>query len=252
MRKKWIWGAVAVCLVVCFSSAAFGQSLVFNTQEFSPFSYDIEGRVSGPVAEIIETACQKSQLICSFRLLPWTRAQNEVSLGKAHALFVIGKNKEREEWLYFSPPILKTEYGFFVRTDDPLKYTDVSDMKGYKVGVYGPSNTSKKLEGLKEMSGGAFTIDLRPDDESGFRKLSIGRVTAVFSNKDAGFALIQKIKLDNLRYAGKQCELNYYIGFSKKYNDRAVVERFNETLLEMKKDGIIKDILSLSFMTPAD
>jgi len=125
-------------------------------------------------------------------------------------------------------------------------------MTGYNVGVYGPSNTSKKLEGLKEKSGGAFTIDLRPDDESGFRKLSLGRVTAVFSNKDAGFALIKKIKLDNLRYAGKQCELNYFIGFSKKYNDKAVVDRFNKTILELKKDGTIKEILSRVFMTPAD
>jgi polar amino acid transport system substrate-binding protein len=139
-----------------------------------------------------------------------------------------------------------------IRTNDSLNYTRVSDLKGYKIGVYGPSNTSKKLESLQEKSGGAFTIDLRPDDESGFKKLSLGRVTAVFSNKDAGFALIKKIKLDNLRYAGKQSNLNYFIGFSKKYNDKAVVDRFNATVKELQRDGVIKEILSRTFMMPSD
>jgi polar amino acid transport system substrate-binding protein len=83
-------------------------------------------------------------------LLPWRRAQDEVANGTAHGLFTIGWNEERAKTFYFSPPILNTEYGFFVRNDNPLKFNQVLDVKGYVVGVFGPSNTSFFLEKIKE------------------------------------------------------------------------------------------------------
>jgi len=36
---------------------------------------------------------------------------------------------ERAKWLHFSPPLLNTEYGFFVRDDNPLKFTQKVDGK---------------------------------------------------------------------------------------------------------------------------
>lgn len=241
----------AVCLGLCLTQPAPARELVFNTQDFPPFSYLVNGNISGPGVEIIETACSRAGIPHTFRLLPWVRAQKEVSVGKAHALFLIGRNPEREDRLHFSPPILTTEYGFFVRKDNPMTYTSPSDITGYLVGVYGPSNTATKLAELNQQVGGAFTIDIRPDDESGFRKLAVDRVKAVFSNRDVGLAIVRKIKLHNLRYAGKACELDYYIGFSKEYTDKAVVDRFNNEILTMHRDGTIRTILGKTFMTPA-
>ncbi|MBU1344439.1 MAG: transporter substrate-binding domain-containing protein [Proteobacteria bacterium] len=241
----WLVGWVLVSIV--FSGQARAVSLVFNTQDFQPFSYKVEGEVQGPAVEIIKTVCQKIGINCSFRLLPWTRAQKEVEDGSANAMFVIGKNAAREKWLYFSPPLMKTEYGFFVKNDNPLIYKNVSDIEGYKVGVYGPSNTSKTLEKIKDQLKD-LTIDLRPDDESGFKKLSGDRITAVFSNKDVGNALIKKINLTNLRYAGKYKELNYFIGFSKQFNSKEEVDRFNSALMQMYTDGSLKAILDKYFM----
>ncbi|MCP4022582.1 MAG: amino acid ABC transporter substrate-binding protein [Desulfobacteraceae bacterium] len=238
-------------LLVCFlGGTAFGQALVFNTQDFPPFSYKVDGKVKGPAVDIIDSVCQEIKVDCTFKLLPWKRAQEEVKAGKANAMFVIGWNKARDEWLYFSPPIMKTEYGFFVRNDNSLEFKDLSDIKGYKVGVYGPSNTSRSLEKIKAKVGD-LTIDLQLDDESGFKKLSKERVDAVFSNKDVGFAIIHKIKISNVRYAGKYKALNYFIGFSKQFNDKAVVDRFNEAFMKLYKDGIIKKILDNYNIEPA-
>ena len=236
--------------VFIFSGFALGQTLVFNTQDFPPFSYKIAGEIKGPGVAIIEAVCEKINVDCSFRLLPWTRAQMEVKTGKANAMFVIGWNKARDEWLYFTPPILKTEYGFFIKDDSPLEFKAESDIKGYKVGVLGPSNTSKSLKKIK-VNVGDITIDMRPDDEPGFKKLSVGRVDAVFSNRDVGAAMIKKNNLKNLRYAGKQRELNYYIGFSKEFNDKSIIDKFNNGFRDLYKDGTIKKILDKYFMEPA-
>jgi polar amino acid transport system substrate-binding protein len=240
----WMALALAVLSGAVLAPAApvAAAELIFNTQDFAPFSYEANGAVSGPAADVIRRVCAEMKAPCAMRLLPWRRAQQEVEDGKAHAMFVIGWNAERAKWLHFSPPLLNTEYGFFVRDDNPLKYTQVSDVKGYVVGVYGPSNTATTLEKLKAQLGD-LTIDMTPDDESAFRKLSLGRVKAVFSNRDVGYDLLRKLGIANVRYAGRQQSLKYYIGFSQKFTDRALVDQFNAAFRGLHKQGVIQEIL---------
>ena len=248
MRTKVMLIVVAFFL---FGTSLYATELKFTTQDFAPFSYEVNGVVSGPVVDIIKEICKEMKVGYSFELLPWARAQLLVQDGSANGMFVIGYNAEREKWLYFSPPILKTEYGFFVKDDNPLDFTNTSEVKGYSVGVYGPSNTSKSLEKIKEEIKD-LTIDLRPDDESGFKKLSVGRIDAVYSNRDVGYALIKKLGLKNIRYAGAHKKLKYYIGFSKKFNDKNIIDQFNNTFKELQEQGTIQGFLQKYFMEPAE
>lgn len=240
-----------VPLVVTFALGALlapippagAAELIFNTQDFAPFSYLTNGVVSGPAADIIRRVCADLKIDCPIRLLPWRRAQQEVEEGKAHALFLIGWNEERAKTFYFSPPLLVTEYGFFVRNESPLDFKQVTDVKGYTVGVYGPSNTATALEKIKaEVKD--LTIDMTPDDIAAFKKLSLGRVDAVFSNKDVGSDLLRKLDIKNVRYAGRQQSLKYYIGFSQKFTDRKLVDQFSGTYRTLHKQGVIQEILA--------
>jgi polar amino acid transport system substrate-binding protein len=138
---------------------------------------------------------------------------------------------------------LNSEYGFFVKNDNPLKFRQVSDVKGYIVGVYGPSNTATSLEKIKSEIKD-LTIDTTPDDPAAFKKLSLGRVDAVYSNRDVGYDLISKLGLKNLRYAGVHTALKYYIGFSQKFTDKKLVDQFNQTFRNLHKRGIIQEILA--------
>jgi len=65
-----------------------------------------------------------------------------------------------------------------------------------------------------------LTIDMTPDDLAAFKKLSLGRVRAVFSNRDVGHDVLRKLGITNVRYAGRQQTLKYYIGFSQKFTDK--------------------------------
>lgn len=238
------------CTFLNNAVAAEITELKFTTQDFRPFSYLENNKVAGPAVEIIKSVCGDMKIDCSFRLFPWTRAQQFVKNGEAHGMFVIGWNKKRTEWLYFSPPILKTEYGFFVHKDNPLKFKELTDVAGYTVGVFGPSNTSNSLEKIKREIGD-LKIDMTPDDESAFLKLSIGRVDAVFSNKDVGNALIKKLRLEGIRYAGRQRSLKYFIGFSQEYTDKKVVDQFNASFIKLHKKGLIQKILKKHNMEPS-
>jgi polar amino acid transport system substrate-binding protein len=243
--RTWLVAAIAV---VAAPVEAQQISLRFTTQDFAPFNYEIDGKVSGPAHEIIVAACAKMKAKCTSALLPWARAQKEVADGKANGMFVIGWNKPRAEVLHFSPPLMKTEYGFFVYVDSKLSYKELTDLQGLTVAVYGPSNTSTTLDGLRSrmISQGLkpFETEMRPDDEAGIRKLAAARVDAVFSNREVGFALAAKLGLRNkLRYAGKTSELNYYIGFNKKHSDPKILAAFDAAVAELMKDGTAKKIL---------
>ncbi len=246
--------ALAFCLA---STPSWAQELKFTTQDFPPFSYNINGVVSGPAVDIIRRVCAEMNTPCSFRLLPWSRAQNEVKTGKANGMFIIGWNERRAEWVHFTPPIMKTEYGFFVNIDNPLEFAGPSDIVGYMVGVYGPSNTANSLvkiqTSMTEDGLEAITVDMRPDDESGFKKLARGRLDSVYSNRDVGFALIAKLGLtDKIRYSGPQRKLKYYVGFSMAHNDMTVLEDFDAAYRKLHQSGEVKKILDKYSMEVAE
>lgn len=245
--KTVLYFAIVVSTCLTFVTPIAGTELKFATQEFAPFVYQIEGVVSGPVVDIIVEACKEMKINCSFESLPWPRAQFYVRKGKMHGLFVLAWNEERSEWLSFSPPITNTEYGFFVRSDNSLKYRQPSNIKGYTIGVYGPSNTSKSLRKIKdEMKD--IKIDMTPYDEFAFKKLSAARVDAVYSNRDAGYALIKKLGLKNIRYAGTHKKLKYYIALSKDFTNTKIATEFNSTLVDLQSRGVTQKILDKYFL----
>jgi polar amino acid transport system substrate-binding protein len=241
--KRNLYVALVFGAFLLFAGFAGGAELKLNTQDFAPFNYELNGVVSGPAADIIRKICSEAKIDCSMHLLPWRRAQDEVASGTAHGLFVIGWNEERAKTLYFSPPILNTEYGFFVRDDNPLNFKQNSDVRGYTVGVFGPSNTATALEKIKaEIKD--LVIDMSPDDPAAFKKLSLGRVDAVFSNRDVGYDMMRKLGIKNIRYSGRQQSLKYYVGFSQKFTDKKLVDQFNTTFRNLHKRGIIQEMLS--------
>jgi polar amino acid transport system substrate-binding protein len=241
---------VSVCILFLCADAAhvWAQELKFVTMDFPPFSYELAGQAAGPFGDIVRRTCAEMKMKCTIQVFPWSRAQEEVKDGRANGMFPIGWNQERARWVHFTPAIVTTEYGFFVKSDNPLKFSNLSDIAGYTIGVFGPSNTSTSLGALRdEMKRdglNAITIDLRPDSESGFKKLAVGRVDAVFTNRDVGNALIAQLGIkDDVRYSGAQEELRYYIGFSTEHNDEKILRAFDAALLTLYHHGDIKTML---------
>jgi len=235
---------VLLAAIQCHAS-----ELILETQDFAPYTYLENGEVAGPASSIIKQVCAEMGINCKLNLQSWTRAQYNVKKGRANGLFVLARNDERDNWLYFSVPIFEAEYGFFVREDDNLKFSDVSQLKGYVIGVYGPSNTSRLLKSIKQKVPDMH-IDRRPDDIAGFKKLAHGRNDAAFSNKDVGWMIIKNEKLKGIRYAGTYKKTLYYVGFSKDKNDATIVKNFNKTYIKLYKTGTIKNILHVYDLKP--
>lgn len=224
-------------------------TLIFTTEDFAPFAYEIatlKNKVFGAVSLAVRVACVEAGLNCVVRLYDWGYAQDLVRQGRAHGMFPIGWNVGRAKYLNRSVPLIQTEYGVFVRDNEPLDFEQISDLDGYTVGVYGPSNTAtnlRRIENTLKSKGMRLHIKQARDDKPLFKALSLSKgVRAVYSNKDAGIAIIAGLGLDNIRYAGRHKKLLYHVGFSKTLVDKSIVDRFNKAFLELKQRGIIQEI----------
>lgn len=112
MKKLPLYLVLCLSMFLTLSGWAYGTELKFNTENFAPFNYEVDGAVSGATADVVRRIYNEIKITCSLKLLPWRRTLREVKNGKAHAIFSIGWNEERTKWLYFSPPVLQTEYVF--------------------------------------------------------------------------------------------------------------------------------------------
>ena len=129
--------AMMASLSLLGGPAMAGDSLRFVTLEFAPFIYGENQQVAGPGRDVIAAVCERAEVDCSFDIYPWRRAQELMKSGDADGMMVIGRNPGREEWLRFSPPMFRTEYGFFVRADNPVEFSGPGQIAGYRVGVFG-------------------------------------------------------------------------------------------------------------------
>ncbi|MCP4747327.1 MAG: transporter substrate-binding domain-containing protein [Desulfobacteraceae bacterium] len=217
--------------------------LKFNTQDFSPFSYENNGIASGPGSDIIREICTEARFDCKITFKNWAVAQQEVKTGKADGLFVIGWNAARTKWLYYTEPMIKAEYGFFTRKNSAFRYKELSNLTGATIVTSGPSNTSKTLKRVRAQLNNQFSILIYPNYQSAFKKISQDTtINAIYSDKDSGKSYIARLGLRNLEYAGKHKDLYYYAGISKKL-DRQVVDRFNAAFRKLQNKGTIREIL---------
>ena len=246
---------VIAILLSCLGARAGAQDLRFVTLDFAPFIYGEDQKVAGPGRDVIVAACEAADLECSYDIFPWRRAQELMREGKADGMMVIGRNAEREEWLDFSPPLFRTEYGFFVSENSFENPQELAGIAGFKVGVFAPSNTAVQLEGLRDrmIAEGLepLEIDARPDDVSGFRKLAAGRIDAVYSNRDRG----RKVLIDNglagdVRYALSDKGILYFAAIRKSFQKPEVSRRFFAGLSEVFANGRASEIIMAYELEP--
>lgn len=225
------------------------DKLTFSTITFPPFSYVQAAKPAGPFVDIINAVCREIKFDCDYQMLPNRRSKQVLKDGIVNGNFPLGWNKGRDEWLWFTIPLMKTEYGFFSKKDSQLEYTKLDDIQGMTVGVFGPSNTSNSLEKIRQQMEAQglkpIIINMHPNaDGTGLKKLALGRLDLYYVNRDVGFSHIKQFEISGVRYAGEQKKLFYFAGFAKEHNDKAKVDKFNRSAIKLSNEGVIANLLA--------
>ena len=95
-------------------------------------------------------------------------------------------------------------------------------------------------------------IEDRPDDASGFRKLAVGRLDAVYSNRDRGYMILEAEGLgDKVRYAGGHQDILYYGGFTREFPDTRLLDRFDSAWKTLFESDVAQRIIERYGLEPA-
>jgi len=232
-------------VIFASSSAVAKKTYKFVTEPLPPFNYEEFGGVAGPSSDIINEVCRRMKITCVFEITEWREAYLKAKKGRVDGIFSIGKSYEREAWLHYSLPLIKTAYGFFVQKSNVFTYKNAKSLSKMELSVYGPTNASKKLQELLFDAKGSKMI-MEEDPKTPFKKLAANRYrenTIIYANRDFGNYLIKVLGIKNLRYVADEQPIRYFVGFPKKRIKASFVKKFNKTIEDLYRDGKIEKIL---------
>ena len=138
-----------VFAIAVIFSQQLSAKISFSYEDFAPFSYQKEGWAQGIMIELTKLICIEMKQQCEFNYYPNERAKDYMAKGLFHGKLPLDWIVSRKEWIHFSVPFVTTSYSFFGLEESDFKYTQLADLEGVVVGVFGPSNTQFYLEKIQ-------------------------------------------------------------------------------------------------------
>lgn len=230
-------------LLIALASLLFeanAQPLKIVCHEFAPFSYlDANKQVTGILVEIVKQACSSWEPDCEIELLPNRRAKQFFHSGLAKGHF-LGWNSERAKTIWFSVPLLETEYGFYSLKNKNI--SKINQLSNKVIGVFAPSNTYQSLLNIdkKQQQSGQQPMKIvkfTSANQQPLKMLAIERFDAYFVNRDVGAYYANQLNLSDLRYLSSKDRIHYYLGFKMQYNDYDTIKSFNHHLDKLLRQG---------------
>lgn len=237
--------------IICLLCIFWGYSIInahaidieIVAEDFPPYEYKENGKVTGFTVELIEVLLTKTGYKGKTKILPWARAY-QIALTKKNVLIhTVARKKEREnlfKWVGPISPRIIYFYKLKKRTD--IQVNTLEDAKNYKIGaVRGQAVRDLLIAKGFEEGKNIFTVT---GDDQNIEKLFLERIELI-DNTD--FMLRWRLKRLGLDY-GKVEKVfvvddstDYYIAFSKKTSDE-IVNQFRKAFKTIKQDGIIKKL----------
>ena len=194
MAKRICW-ALLFCTACVVAQA---DPLRIVSEAWAPYIYEENGVVRGLDYELTATVLGRLGITHELQLLPWKRSLAEFDEGRADAILDIFRNPDREQSMVFiDEPLSSSEFVLFYARQRPFPYSDLSSLKGRRIGVspgYWYSN-----EAFRQSKD--FIRENAPSHAANFGKLMLGRVDMVLIERRVGLYLAQQMGiLDQLDY----------------------------------------------------
>ena len=99
-----------------------------------------------------------------------------------------------------------------------------------------------------------FTVEEVETDVQNFKKLASGKIDCMIANQVAAARIIQKENWSHqFEQLNKLVAVNEaYIAFAKRLEKKNVLDRFNQALAEMKKDGSYENLIQGFFTATSE
>jgi polar amino acid transport system substrate-binding protein len=239
--------------LVC-SNFAHAAHFNFVTLVFPPLEYEnVKGEVKGIAVNIVTKIMKNLGHTVSIKIYPWNRSLNLVKVGKADAIFTAYKNPDRELFLDYSKEILiDQKISFYVKKNSQLNFDgDFKNLIGKSIGTL--NTVSYGIDFDKARTEVPLNIQRVDELSLNFKKLKLGRIDYVISNRFSGSSIIKDLNFeDSIIELSKTVEsVPSYIAFSKIRKLTELRDKFDAELMKLKKSGWYDEALSTANLNPS-
>lgn len=129
------------------ASAAQYSKLSIVTEHFPPYQeLNENGKVVGFATELINAALAKTSIDYDINIYPWSRSYAKAIQDKNTCIYLIGRNKARENLFKWLQPIISTnDYFVALKNKENIAINSIDDVKKYKVAVLKDDRTHTLL-----------------------------------------------------------------------------------------------------------
>lgn len=202
---------------------------------FPPMGYtDDKGDIVGFDIDLAREACKRLGLELKVQPIDWNAKEQELNTGQIDAIwngFTI--NEDRKKQVLFSKPYMKNRQVLIVNKDS--EFDSMGDLSGKTLALQASSSAADALEKYPDFKKSLKDVVEFKEYTTALMDLEKGGVDVVLMDEVvAKYYIEKKSKSYRIVDEGLGTE-EYGIGFRK--GDEALMNKFQETLEEMAKDG---------------
>lgn len=240
---KKILSVIIALTLISVSGTAYSNTIHLATVDWPPI-YGKDLPENGYFAALTREAFKRAGYELKIDFVPWKRAVEMASRGKYDGILGAYYSDERTRSFYYTDALVRNEEVFVQNKGKGIAYSELNDLKAYKIG--GLRGSAQ----IKELQEKGFKVEETTDDLMSLKKLNAGRIDLMIVGKSFLYYSLQNQE-DMKKYKGtfeildppyKSYEL--FCPITKKRADgENVVKKFNNALQEMKDDGTYDMIL---------
>ncbi len=228
-------------LTLCLLMSVFfrAEALVLANGEWPPFLSQ-QLPEYGFASHIVTESFKRVGINVEYEFVPWKRAETKVKHGQIDGSLVWSKQPEREEFAYFSEPVLQLNEVLFTLKKRPLEWQEIEDLNGLDLGLALGSTPGVFKQAIKE---GKVSLIRTKDIESSFKMLLRGRIDACPVIDSVGHYLLRtkfsKMDREKIISSVKSSDVVYYRLMLTKadVNNARLIAKFNQGLKMLKDTG---------------
>ena len=237
---KLLWGLSWAC---CTLTSLSAQTIQAVTEDAPPYTYVEQGKVVGPVTEVVEQSLQRAGFK-DYRvsLYPWARAY-DLAQKQSHVLiFLIARTPAREAQFHWTGEIMKIEYHLYRWRGRSVEVPQLDAARAYSIGVM---RDDVRQQYLQSKGFTKLVVSAQPLDN--FRKLVNGQVDLVPLTAGEVPSLCKEAAVDCAQLERvltlHEASTGLYMAYSRP-TPPEVVERTRKAFEQLQTEGTVKRLLT--------
>ena len=225
------------------------KELHLATTDWSPY-FSKELPENGYFSALVREAAKRSGVKLNISFIPWKRALKDSKKGVIDGLHGAYYSEERTHFYWFSAPIAVVRAAIFKRESAkniPSKYNTLQELKDYSIGVgrgYKIADEFDAASYLKKYEANNHIFSMKMLAKNRVELVADAYEAIMFELKNNPEIKTFNMKLVALKPYLSENNLHITISKRSKNFDKKFLDKFNQSLESMKKDGTYDKIMN--------